>query len=400
MRPILCRCALAVVIAGAWVLSRAALAGATPFVPQDDGTVLERLPVSPLDPAVRRLQALRRQLAAEPDDLGLALRVASLYVDQGRVLSDPRYYGYAQSALAPWWGAAEPPAPVLVLRATIRQHGHDFESALHDLSLALRADPQSGQAWLTQAVIQQVRGDYTAAKRSCQEVLQLASPLIAVTCLCSVNSLNGAAQQSYEVLMKTLDRERDAAASARLWALTVLAEIAARTGRPQLAEEHFKQALSLGPSDHYLLATYADFLLDQGRPLAVRDLLKDATRADALLLRLALAEDMVSAPDLAQHVQALQDRFAAARLRGDTVHRREEARFALRLLKQPRTALQLARDNWQVQREPADARVLLETALATGDRAAARPVLDFLARSGIEDAALARLAAQLTDPHS
>jgi len=181
----------------------------------------------------------------------------------------------------------------------------------------------------------------------------------------------------------------------RVWALTTLGEIAARTGRAQAAEEHFQQALSLGRTDDYLLGAYADFLLDQGRASAARDLLKDATRADALLLRLALAEQALGSPQLASHVQTLQDRFAAAHLRGDTVHRREEARFALRLLGEPRVAVQLAHDNWEVQREPWDARILLESALASGDYAAAQPVIEFLARTALEDAALAHLAGQL-----
>jgi hypothetical protein len=97
---------------------------------------------------------------------------------------------------------------------------------------------------------------------------------------------------------------------------------------------------------------------------------------------------------LAAHVQALRDRFAAARLRGDAVHRREEARFALHLLAEPSIAVQLARENWKVQREPPDARILLEAALASGDGAAARPALEFLAATGLEDVRLAALAAE------
>jgi hypothetical protein len=91
----------------------------------------------------------------------------------------------------------------------------------------------------------------------------------------------------------------------------------------------------------------------------------------------------------------LRDRFAAARLRGDVVHRREESRFALHLLSEPRTALVLARDNWAVQREPWDARILLEAAANLGDQRSAQPVLDFLADTKLEDVRLAALTAQL-----
>jgi hypothetical protein len=51
-------------------------------------------------------------------------------------------------------------------------------------------------------------------------------------------------------------------------------------------------------------------------------------------------------------------------MRGDRVHIREEARFTLHLLNDPKTALKFAEENWQVQKEPADIRILLESALA------------------------------------
>ena len=114
----------------------------------------------------------------------------------------------------------------------------------------------------------------------------------------------------------------------------------------------------------------------------------------AFLLPGTLAEQALSDPDLDLHVQALRDRFAAARRRGDSAHQREEARFALRLLGQPDTALQLARDNWKVQREPSDVRILLESALASGDDEAARLALEFLDRTGLEDVRLAQLSTQ------
>lgn len=363
------------------------------FVPDDDAQVLERLPLAPLDPAAQRLRELRAELAALPGDVGRATRLAWLYIAQGRARSDPRYYGYAQGVLAPWWQQEEPPAPILLVRATLRQHDHDFPAALRDLERALRDDPGNAQAWLTQAVVQQVRGDYAAARQSCLQVLQLASPLVAVTCVGVVDSLTGQAARGYAVVSRALARAADADRGARLWALTALAEIAVRAGQAPRAEAHFRQALGLDARDGYLRAAYADFLLDQDRPAEVVTLLRDATAVDALLVRLALAESRLGAPEAAAHVQQLRDRFAAARLRGDRAHRREEARVALELLGDPAAALALARDNWQVQREPADARLLLEAAQASGDREAARPVLEFLAATGLEDPAIARAAA-------
>jgi hypothetical protein len=114
-----------------------------------------------------------------------------------------------------------------------------------------------------------------------------------------------------------------------------------------------------------------------------------------MLLRLALAAKATGSPSLAGWSTTLNARFDAARLRGDSVHEKEEARFALGILGQPARALPLAVSNFTVQREPADARVLLEAALAANQRAAAEPALKWMADSGIESVVLQALATQL-----
>jgi len=87
-----------------------------------------------------------------------------------------------------------------------------------------------------------------------------------------------------------------------------------------------------------------------------------------------------------------------ARMRGDTTHEQEESRFCLQVLKQPEDALKLAISNWRVQREPRDARVLLEAAAALHRVEAAQPVLDWMSKTNIEDWYLRRVAEQLTGP--
>jgi Tfp pilus assembly protein PilF len=368
---------------------------ATPFVPTDDAQVLERLRTAPLDTQARERRQLRAALARQPDNLELAVRLAKRYIERGRAESDPRYYGRAQAILHPWWNMPRPPPVILVLRATVRQSYHDFDGALEDLSLALRLAPNNPQAWVTGAMVLQTRGAYREAKRHCTPLLRLTTRLVAVTCLSSVSSFSGQAAKSYGVLRRELEHNPDTAPGAKRWALTVLADIAARMGQSQEAEAHFKQVLSLGLPDGYLLGLYADFLLDQGRPAEVVALLQDTTRADALLLRLTLAQQALDSPALAAHVTALRARFDASRRRRDMRHLREEARFTLHLLRQPGAALRLAQANWAMQREPEDARILLESALAAGDASAAKVILDWVETTRLEDVHLARLRRQL-----
>jgi hypothetical protein len=60
-----------------------------------------------------------------------------------------------------------------------------------------------------------------------------------------------------------------------------------------------------------------------------------------------------------------------------------------------RGALRLAAENYRLQREPRDARILMEAALAANEHAAAQPALDWLRTSGYEDPLYAKLARQL-----
>ena len=367
---------------------------AAPFIPEADDQVLERLPLSG-NPVANELRRLRKQLQEAPDNLALALQLANRYLALAREDSDPRYLGYVQAALQPWWDLEIPPPEVLLLRATVRQNRHEFDAALTDLARVLKQQPRNAQAWLTAAVIHQVRGDYGAAMRHCLALLSLSDSLVATACVSNVASLTGHAERSHAFLRQALeDRGDQIGREERLWAMTLLAEIAVRTGKIQEAGQYFKEALALGSNDAYLLGVYADFLIDQNQAAEARDLLKEQTRVDGLLLRLALAEQRLATPGLTERISSLEARFAAGRMRGESLHQGEEARFTLRLLKEPAAALRLAQSNWTVQREPRDALILLEAASASGDLSAAVPVLNWLKQNHVEDVRLSALTAQ------
>ncbi len=391
------RQAVVTAVAAAVILAGLFSAGAAPYVPADGAQVLERLPAAG-NQNLRELRRLHADLARNPGDLALAIRVATQDIEAARAESDPRYNGYAEAALGPWIALPSPPNPVLLLRATLRQATHDFRGALEDLNRVISADPRNVQARLTRAIILQVQGEYPDALKNCFSLALFANNLVTTTCVASVNGLNGRAQASREALQDAFDRfGADESPQLRLWALTILAEIDARVGDGVAAEQHFRQALALGPRDGYLLGAYADFLLDARRPQEVLALLQNESRIDALLLRLALAEQMLGTRTLSRHIFELSERFQMNRLRGDTSHQREEARFTLHLLQRVPEALRLAEANWSVQHEPWDARTLLEAALAGGDSIAARPVLEWLRTSQLEDNQIRRLATRLRE---
>jgi len=374
------------------LVSAASSIRAEPLTPTDDSQVIERLPDAQ-DPGRRALHALHTRLLANPYDLTLAIRLAREEMSQCRKLFDLRACGRAAAALGPWIGAERPPLDVLLLRGLLRQTDHRFDAALADLGQVLTIQPNNAQALLTRAVVHEVRAEYALAQQDCGLARFHVGLASAVACLAGATSLTGRAATMLSAL-KISDSDPASPEAERLWALTVEGEIAARLGRHGEAEDAFRRARAITPDDSYLLGAYADLLLDLDRPREVAAMLSGRTRIDPLLLRLSEAEDRLGTPD-ASHVAQLAQSFETSRRRGDLVHEREHARFVLHLLHQPQDALTIAESNWRVQREPADARLLMEAALAVKRPQAAAPALGWYRENKVEDLTIADLARQL-----
>jgi len=364
-----------------------------PYVPADD-EVLQQVP-STTDPAVTNMRQLRRSPDAAPQSLPAAKTLADAYIDYGRQVGDAHYAGYAEAIIAPWVRAATPAADALVTQATILQYRHQFAEAREYLQRAIKIEPRNGQAWLTLATLDMVQGDYATAGKDCVQVTNTAGVETGLACSGNLRSYVGQARQSMAVLQQVEAADAAAPASYKAWIEGLLAESAERLGDWPLAETHYRSALKWLPRDNFLLVAYADFLLDRGRPHEVTPLLADHTQSDTAFLRIALAQAALHGDQSQRYIWIMAARFEALRLRGSDYFGREESRFALQLQHDPDTALDLALRNWQVQRAPWDARVVLEAALAAKRPQSAVSVLEFLERTHLEDPILEPLYHQL-----
>jgi hypothetical protein len=372
---------------------------AAPFTPANDSDVVERLPLSATDPSARRLQSLRKQLEAKPDDVALRLEIARRYFDLSMAQGDPRYVGYASAALAPLDKAAPAAnSAYWQIKGMLQQYSHNFDSALASLDKASLADPKSPDPMAWRSAIHMVQANYTKAQAECDALKPLTTPLFSTGCSQYVLAHSGGAaglQSAFDTLNAAVKAEPNAAPELMLWELTRLAEMAIRLKRPDDAEAYFQRAFKLGVTDQFLLGAYADFLLLQKKPEAVITLLADWERSDILLLRLALAGKATNHKKAADWASSLRDRFVEAAKRGDRLHEQEAARFELDIENNPKKALALAANNYKLQKEPRDAEVLIRTALAAKDAAAAEPALTWLKQNKYEDAQLADLTAGL-----
>ncbi|MFO1326419.1 MAG: hypothetical protein U1F56_03595 [Rubrivivax sp.] len=388
MRRRLCALLLpALLLAGA--------AGAAPFVPKQDDEVVERLPARGGAEARRQRMALAR----DPRQLPLALASAQAALQRARRDGDPRELGAAQAALAPWWTQADAPPAVRLLRATLRQSAHEFDAALADLE-ALVNDPRlppglAAQAGLTRAAVLQVGGRLAEADAACAALLAprfaalgAALSLPALACRAELRSLRGdaaGAAQQLDTLQRQAPQDR--------WLALLRAEAAQRRGDAATAETAFRLATA-ADADVYAIGAFADWLLEQGRAHDALALLRQrGGDADALLLREAIARRRLGDTQATALRDRLAARFAAAHLRGGSLHLREEARLALELDGDAAAAWRLARRNWQLQREVADAVLLARAARAAGQPEAAAMLRAWLDDPAAADQRLARLLA-------
>jgi tetratricopeptide (TPR) repeat protein len=375
-----------------------------PYVPVSDGEILQDVP-STADPAVVAMQTLRSALNANPMDFGAARKLADAYIDYSRQVGDAHYAGYAEAIIAPWLrqqgstshGSTpqDPPADALVTQAIILQYRHQFAEARGFLQRALKIDGRNAQAWLTLATLDMVQGDYDAAAKDCIRVSNDAAVDTGLGCFGSLRSYTGEARQSLTLLHQLEMSAAHAPPGYKAWIEGMLAESEERLGDWPMVEKYYLSALQLQPQDNFLLVAYADFLLDRSRPQEVLRLLADHTQSDTAFLRLALAAAALHSAEAQRYTWIMAARFEALRLRGSEYFGREESRFALQLQHDPQTALDMALRNWQVQRAPWDARVVLEAALAAKKPQAAVATLDFLEKTKLEDPILGPLVKSL-----
>jgi len=370
----------------------AAAAPAAPIHPTRDDEVIEVLPAAA--GGTRGDQRRQRgQLAKTPRDVELALSVARRDLARARELGDPRFAGSAMAAIDGWRDDPQTPDEVMLMRATLQQYLHEFDAAAATLQrlLARSADSSPPQAWLTLATVRRVQGRYADSDAACRHVVSAGAGLHGRACLAENAALRGQFEPARVALNGLLETPR-LAGTTRAWLLTTLAELEQRAGRPDAADAAFRAALLADPDD-YARLSYADLLIERQRASQALALLKDQPRSDAVLLRLAIAGAQAKAPGAAADIAEVRERIAAANERPDAkrLHGREQAMFALWIDGAAERALELARGNVAMQREPLDLLVFAQAARRSawaGARDEVRGVVDAV---GLRDERLREL---------
>jgi tetratricopeptide (TPR) repeat protein len=366
---------------GCAVLLPMAVAHGSPYVPQSDAQVLAVIP-----PGAAHASAASADLVRTRADIALPL--AQFYIARSRESGDLRNLGYAERALTPWLTQASPvQATALVLHATILQSRHAFVPALAELDQALVLQPDDVQAWLTRATVLRVMGRYAEALTACGHLSGASEPSVPELCVHSIRALTGHLEEAYSAVeaMGTAPLPPEV----QTWRCSELGEMAERLGDDAAAERWLRAGLTLAPQDFYMRTAFADLLLRQHRAAETLALLHGYESMEPMLLRVVIARRMLGRTDTDASRALLASALALEEARGEAVHRREQARFLLDVEQRPRSALEAALANWQVQHEPDDLLILLRAAQAAAQVQQAAVARQFVTQARLQDVRLA-----------
>ncbi len=366
--------------AGAW-----AIASAEPFVPSDPSLVVLHVPA---DPALKRLASLEATLRDDPDNVARIYDLTEAYIAIGRRSGEPRYFGRAEALLTAHLRATSAPVELRLQLADILQYRHEYEHALDQISIALEQDRGNTRAHLMRAAIWQASGRFGDARAECGSVLAAGESVTGSVCLAQVMGMTGQIGRARALLARLSAFSSPSLPPYASWMLTALADLEERSGDSAGAEGSLRRAVALDPDDYYARFALADLLLARKRWSEVEPVLRGIPRTESVLMRLAESQAGLHVGEPNPYLVTLVDRLDAARARGERIHARDLARVQLRLLQNATAALQAARENWAQQREPADARLLVESGLAAQDRSVIAEVIEWRHRTSYQDATL------------
>jgi tetratricopeptide (TPR) repeat protein len=414
---------IATLIAGVALFAGVAEAGEVGrFRPASPDYVVLKVPASASsDP----IAVFEQRHARESQNEAIAAELAELYLARARADREPRYFARAEALLKPWALRDDASASTLRVQADILQNRHDFAGAVTLLDRAIAQAPRDAGARLMRASVKMVGGRAADARADCSAVFGAGETTTGTICLAQVLAATGGLARA-DALLETLlahdgvagaegaqptggllptQRELRASGDARgelaalspgtravaatssvhAWALWLLADFADRSGDSRAAEANLRAALDADPPNEGIRSALSDLLLSRGAYREALALVDLPAPSIGLLARRARAQQLLHDAALEDTRSQIDELVQLASRRGDPPHLREEALVALDVDHDPTRALELAKANFETQRETLDVRLLTRAAQACEDSATLRAVAQWIRQTGYED---------------
>jgi hypothetical protein len=329
------------------------------------------------------LRGLLDDFRSNPGAEGAAVSLAAAFIERARRVREPRYFGRAESVLAPHAVKSGAGAAVRRLYAEVLQFRHDFPAAEALLDSILREAPRDADSRVMRASIRLVRGDFSGARADCAQLAVSGGVHSSIGLACLAESLAGGGEfdRALSLLASQPDAFANADPAARAYLLATRAELRERDRDADGAIGDYREAVKLAPGDDSIRAALADALAARGKTAEARESLSVEKPSLALIVRSAALASGAERAELSQRARAWLELESS---RGDAMHYREAALLALSA-ESPASALDAARRNFELQKELPDVRVLARAAHAARDAAAMQAVRRWLRETGYRD---------------
>lgn len=351
---------------------------AASYRPASDNDIVDVLPAGSLTYQQLNVQTANSTTTLQKPPFEQVQPRIDALLQQAYQRGDPRLLGMAEAMLQPYRQQNTP--AIRLTRANIYQATHRFKEARQELLALLKQMPNQADSLLMLASIDTVQGNFAAAQQSCQQITDPGLLVIRLACTAQIDGMTGKLKQSAATLQQLLQLNSGLTTEQQRWLYLMLADMALRLDDPVMARQVFTQ---LDRDSAPALAARADWLLAHQAWGLTRGLLINHTDNDSLLLRLAFAEQQLAHPDAARHRELLAQRLQVWQQRSETAHQREQAQYAL-WFGSAEQALQLARLNWQKQRESADVAVYAQAAIRANNPDDLTVLQQWLRDSGFE----------------
>lgn len=351
---------------------------------------------------VGELRALDQAWRARPQDLTAAVAYARAVFTLGFNEGDLRWFGSAKAAMTPWWQASDLTADGFFMRGLVKQGFHDFDGGLQDILKAIEQEPQRAEFWSWRFALHLLLADLRAAEQVVREMARLFGPQEAQIYRAVLLYRAGQAPVGTTLLRASMRAAEHQDASSQAWIGFHLGEAHRVAGQPDQAIAVWQKLLQAQPKAHLLRLSLADLLNQQGRFTEAKAVATgpgntaSSSLSDALLVQALLASRGLKSADEALLAGQMQARLQSQALRQEALIERPKLIYQIAYGQDMAAGLALSVENWQLQKEPPDALLFAQAALALKQARVAEPVVNWAQTTGYTEPALRELMAQLT----
>lgn len=370
------------------------------FKPQDQQVVLAAS-VHAQGGRNGQLRALDQAWRAQPTNLDASLAYARAVFTLGLTEGDLRWFGSAKAALMPWWQSTDLPADGYFMRGLVKQGFHDFDGGLQDINQAITLNPERAEFWSWRFALHLLQANMGAARQDAEDIARRFGPQEGHIYSAVLAYRTGQALAAVQKLSASMRLPNYQDAASQVWIGFHLGEAHRVAQQPEQAIALWQRLLQAHPQSHLLRLSLADLLNQQGQfrqakaVATAQATLSNSNLTDALLMQALLASRGLKAPDEAALAQQMAARLQSQALRQESLIERPKLIYQIAYGQDLAAGLALSIENWQQQKEPPDAVLFAQAALARQQARAAEPVVQWAQTTGYIDPQLAPLITQL-----